>query len=1187
MKRCFALAALCMMAASLYAQEFRATLTGRVIDPSDAPIPGATVVVRSETANTAHTVKTDSRGNYTVPLLQPGAYSVSASAEGFKVANRTGLQLTVAETSNLDLHLEVGGVNQEVTVTAEAPLLESSNADRGSVLSAQEVAEFPLNGRNPLMLSALVPGVIYNGESIYQRPFDNGAIARWDISGSGGNNEYLLDGAPNNAQAGGNNVAYVPPVDAVQEFKIQTNAYDAQYGKSGGGVVNVALKSGGNRLHGTLYEFMRRNALDANSFQNNSQGAPKDGHYLDQYGGQLDGPIFIPKIYDGRNKSFFLVTYEGYREGTPQPLTLSVPEMEMRTGDFSKLYDASNRLITIYDPQTTRLQSGSTYIRTPFPNNIIPADRINPISAKIATFYPKPNEHPAGVNYAQQNYFASGGYNPAADDFYNMVFKFDHNFGDKHHVFFRQASNDRTEMRGTNGIVGVVGANGPLPLKRINDAYALDWVSTLTPSLLLNLRASFGRYIESNAGYIDQDFDMTSLGFPKSLVSALPYNPGFGYYTLSGYIELGKSSPSKNTTNTWAVSGSITKINGSHTTKAGYDARWIQYAVQTPGTVFQLSESSNVYTCANYANCDPQSGNSLAGWLLGTPNSGTVNYNSFFIYMQPYMAPWVQHDWRISPRLTVNAGFRMDYNFPPNERFDRMNHGFDPQVVSPLDSQINHTTSPDLPNPLHGGLLFAGVGGVPSRAGIVDKATYQPRVGAAYTLTPKTVIRGGWGRFYINPSNNFQQSTGFNAQTTLTASNDGNRTNIANLIDNPFPQGINTPQGSSAGLLTYVGRSFNFANPDYHVPHNDLFSFSIQRVLGSRGKLELTYSGSRGHDLETFKNFNVQGDGAFRDACNPLLGHSVSFCNAGITNPYKNLPSFVGTSWYTANTISRNSILTPFPQFTGLTEYMLNTGASWYNSLQALYTMRMRGGINLNINYSFSKTIQRNQYLDAQNEVMQQGLVQYDRPHRFVASMVAPLPIGRGHHLFNSKNGFINRLASGWQQTLMFQMQSGQPWALPSNVLYVENATLPHGWGPARIQVLKPCVAQQLDDGSINMLAYSKDYGCTSYNFLIVNTTYNPRYTPFYDGRVRYQPTIMADASLNKMTRINETFSAQFRFEVFNVGNSFFVSQFSNGTQSIINNASDPNFGSLRKAGVSAPLSNYPRQMQLGFKLMW
>ena len=591
MRNCrgFALLAVSLAAGAVWAQEFRATLTGRVVDPSDAPIVDASITVKNEGTNVAYPAKTDSRGNYTVAFLPPGEYSATASAPGFRPAVRSGLPLSVAQAATQDFKLEIGAVTQEVTVSAEAPLLEQTNGDRGGLIDAEAVTEYPLNGRNPFMLSMLVPGVDYNGELVYQRPFDNGAIARWNINGSNANNEFLLDGAPNNAQAGTNNIAYVPPVDSVAEFKIQTNSYDAQYGKSAGGIVNVALKSGGNRVHGTVYEFARRNALDTNSFQNNSRGAPKEGHYLDQFGTQLDGPLYLPKIYDGRNRTFFLFNYEGYREGTPQPLVLSVPEPDMRNGDFSKLLDGAGRLITVFDPTTTARGADGVYRRTPFPGNIISKDRINPIARKIVDFYPLPNTKTAGVAYAQQNYFASGGANPAKDRFYNLVFKFDQNFGTRHRAFFRHGSNDRTEMRSTNGILDKPGADGPQPLKRINDAYVLDWVTMLSPSMILNPRVSFSRYLYSNDAVVAKKFEMTSLGFPASLAASLPYNPGFGRYALDEYLTLGKAGASKDVTNTWVIAASLTKISGTHTTKAGYDARWIQYAYQNTGTVFQLS----------------------------------------------------------------------------------------------------------------------------------------------------------------------------------------------------------------------------------------------------------------------------------------------------------------------------------------------------------------------------------------------------------------------------------------------------------------------------------------------------------------------------------------------------------------------------------------------------------------------
>ena len=365
------------------AQEFRASITGRVTDSSEAVVAGATVEARNVETNVTTTAATDALGNYNLLFLRPGSYVVTVEAAGFKKYAREGLLLNVGQTVAVDVRLELGAVSEQVTVTAETPLLETTKADRGNVIGEKLVAELPLNSRNPFMLAMFTAGVNFVGAFIYQRPFDNGAIAQWSVNGSGiMENEYLLDGAPNNAQAGANNIALVPPVDAVQEFKIQTNSYDAQYGKTGGGIVNVSLKSGTNALHGTLYEFARRNGWDANMFQNNARGKPRDGHLLDQYGGQVEGPVILPKLWDGRNRTFFMISYERYREDTPNPFTLSVPEPEMRNGDFSKLADAQGRPVTIYDPATGRA-SGANWVRDPFPGNRIPSGRVNPVARRI------------------------------------------------------------------------------------------------------------------------------------------------------------------------------------------------------------------------------------------------------------------------------------------------------------------------------------------------------------------------------------------------------------------------------------------------------------------------------------------------------------------------------------------------------------------------------------------------------------------------------------------------------------------------------------------------------------------------------------------------------------------------------------------------------------------------------------
>ena len=403
---------LCLFPFLLVAQEFRATVTGRVTDPSGATVPNAVVQARNLGTNEVATATTDNLGNFTIPLLKPATYNISVEAVGFKKTTQENLLLNVGQTATVNLMLEVGGVDESVSVEAESPLLETAKADRGLVIDTQRVREFPLNARNPFMLSVLSAGVNFNGNIIYQRPFDNGAIADWNINGGyDRNNEFLLDGAPNNGQAGNNNIALVPSVDAVQEFKVQTNSFDAQYGKSAGGIVNVSLKSGGNAIHGTAYEFARRVQWDANSFQNNAAGLDKrgcgssssasdticrnkaEGHFLDQYGFTVGGPIYFPKLYDGRNKSFFFGAYEGYREGTPTPLRLSVPAPEFLNGDFSNLKDSNGNKITIYNPFTGRDVNG-TWTRDPFPDNKIRGDLLNPIAVKILSLYPKPNIFP-------------------------------------------------------------------------------------------------------------------------------------------------------------------------------------------------------------------------------------------------------------------------------------------------------------------------------------------------------------------------------------------------------------------------------------------------------------------------------------------------------------------------------------------------------------------------------------------------------------------------------------------------------------------------------------------------------------------------------------------------------------------------------------------------------------------------
>lgn len=1163
----------------VHGQEFRGTITGRVLDTSQGAVPGAQVEVRHVGTNETTRAVTDAQGNYTVPFLRPGTYVVTVEHPGFKKFAREDVILNVGAAVTVNITLEVGMVSEQVIVTGEAPLLETAKADRGGVVDRQRVHELPLNARNPFMLGAIVAGVKYTGAIIWQRPFDNGAIAEWSVNGSQHrSSEFLLDGAPNNSQAGVNNIAYVPPVDSVQEFKVHTNIYDAQFGKTGGGIVNVSLKSGTNRLHGSAYEFARRTGWDANTFQNNALGRPRTQHLLDQYGFQLDGPVVLPRVFDGRNKLFFMTNYERYREKTPFPVTESVPAPEFLEGDFSKLVDANGRQILIYDPATGR-QVGNEWVRDPFPGNRIPQGRINPVARKILSYYPQPNITTPGSNYSQNNLFLPQ--NVGYDAFYNFVLKFDANHGDRHRTFYRYAANRRDEDTHESGaVLKGPGQGGEHPSQRVNDHITADWVATLRPTLLLNLRASFNRYVHWSMSRDNEGFDLTTLGFPASLVSQIPGGPNFGRYEFAEYSYLGNYGYG-NWTNTWAFHPTATKIAGGHTVKFGADLRWVQYAVKNRGNPLYFY-SGRTFTQRQFNRADALSGNSIASFLLGYPESGYSDHNAFPLYLHRYGAFYVQDDWKVSRRLTLNLGFRWDLNWPPDERFNRLNRGFDFASINPVDAQVDRNRFPDLPR-LRGGLLFAGVGSLPRTAADLDKDNLQPRFGVAYQLHPKVVFRGGWGRVFVNPNNQYLQGYGFSTRTTYVASGDSHRTPL-NSISNPYPEGLQKPVGAAAGLATFLGQGLNYVRPDFRIPHVNQFSAGFQLELPGGQMLEASYVGSRTRNLQMSKSMN-EVDLAFRQKCNYMEGGRSAYCDEQLPNPFHGIRAFEGTGHFTRTTLARSQLARPMPHFAGITDVTNNDGAMWYDSLQVTHQLRGRGA-NVLTSYTFSKHIEQEGYLDVQRSVLQRSLYFTDTPHRLTVATVWELPFGRGRKLLNTSHRLWSRVFSGWQTTQLFTLQSGRPANLPSGVRYLRDARIEKvDWSAHQVRGIRPCLARLNEDGSITFQPFSLAYGCgtdlSTYNFLIL-PPYAPRETPYRSNNIRIHGLINMDMSVSKTTLISERVRVQFRAEAFNAfnTNSMYRQQFSTG----VNSAA---FGTIIRSTVTAWNANFPRHIQLAVKVLW
>jgi hypothetical protein len=1163
-------ALLLALAGSTTAQEFRATVKGQVVDSSKASLPGATVTVRNQDTNEVATATTNNDGNYTIPFLRPGTYTLTVEMSGFQKYSRTDMRLEVGQVAQVNAQLGVGGLTENVNVSAEAPLLDTSNANRGTVIDSARIAELPLQSRSPMALAVLVAGVNYNAQAIYLRPFDNGALADWSMNGGQNrNNEFLLDGAPNNANQGGNNIAYVPPAEAVQEFKVSTNSYDAQYGRTAGGVVNMSLKSGTNNFHGVGYDFMRRKALAANSFLLNSRNASKTDQYIDQYGFSVDGPIF-------KNKTFFLFTGEKYREGTPAPQNSTVPTAAMKNGDFSGLTDAQGRRITIYDPATGRDVNG-VWTRDPFPNNIIPGDRISSVARSIMQYYPDPNYTTAGAAPWQNNLDYAEHFNK--DLFWNWVGKVDHNFGANDRAFFRWGENERNEVRNTTAIRSGPAQDGQLPLWRANRALVGDWVHILGPGTVFNLRGGYTYFLEWSYSQDSLGFDATKF-WPASLVNQMPssaINGIFPRIEVEQFVSLSRgSAPNRN--RNYTIQPNISLTRGAHNVRSGLDMRWTNVYNENYNNSGGIVQFNRSFTRSTINSTNELEGNAFASFLLGAPSGGQVDVNPKPHYEWFFAAPWIQDDWRVNNKLTLNLGFRWDFNGSVREANNMLNYAFDPTIVNPISTRVGQQVM--------GGIRFAGVDGAPTTPTKYDKNNYQFRTGFAYSINDKTVLRGGWGKYFLNPT--FQgNNSGFSLATPIIASNDGNRTPTY-ALGNPWPNGIQDPPGSSLGPLTFLGRGPSFSNPDFVVPNVHQFSLGIQRELPWRTSLEVTYAGSRSYDIEgNFGGFN-EPSAAFQAQCDVTLGGSRSLCDQQVANPFFNVPGFEGTTRFSSATISRFELARPFPAFGGFSRNQNNLGRMWYDSAQFVANKRWSKGVTVNASYTWvprwteeganTTTGIGAAYVDEVSLLKNRGPYFSQRKHRLTASGVWEMP-----WLRNSRS-IVGRVLGGWSVAPMLVFQTGQPWDMPGNVdlapgVNLDDVALSGKKEGQFIYGVKPCVGQRQSNGTYSLLSVSTAYGCTEPYFLI-REAFQRRTTMFRYDEFRRPAFWQVDMNFAKTTAITQKMRFQVRLEAFNLFNSPMYDE-----RNYNQTTSSADFGRINRNITGQ--SNFQRFVQLGFKLIY
>ena len=1024
---------LLLLVSAVTAQEVRGTLAGRVLDPSGAPIPQARVRVLNQDTGLETNVVSNDAGLYVAPYLIPGRYTVRVEQPGFKKLERKNLEVRINDRLEVDLTLAVGEVTETVSVTAETPLLETSTASLGQVIDARRVAELPIAHGNPFALIGTSGGAGFARSATLDRPFEPTHIVGYSMDGARSNrSDVQIDGVSAAATAGNNEVtaSYVPPADTVSEMKIQTAPFDATVGQTEGGVVNVSMKSGTNAFHGTGYYFAMNPALNANLFFANRQNQPIADFKYNRFGGTFSGPVVLPKLYNGKNKTFFMIGGESILETRPRGNVLTVPDEAQRRGDFSGLLRLGANY-QIYDPATRRA-SGALFESQPLPGNIVPASRISPTARQLLTYFALPNDRGTadGRNNLQLPNL------PEPITYYTVTGRLDHNFTDRTRMYLRGSGYLRDSDY--DDFFGSI-ATGQF-FQFDSKSGALDAVHTFSPTLVMNVRAGYNRYIRLYDGDPEtRGLDLTKLGFPAYYNNLIdPAVRRFPVINIGGYTSTYNGTLYRPTDTAMALA-SMDKLAGKHTLKFG-----MEYRAYIENQYNDDNVSTGTFTFDSGWTRGPLStaagapvGQSMAAFLLGLPSSGSVDRRASYAQKSSVWAPYFQDEWRVSSNLTLTLGLRYEVEGPLTERFDRTVRGYDLATPLPIAAQIRAAYAanplPERPAaqfPVSGGLTFANVGGLPRTLWNTDRNNFMPRVGVAWKLGANTVVRAGYGTFFgfLGARRGDVLQTGFSQTTPMNPSLDGGLTFRATL-GNPFPDGVIAPLGSQPGIMSNVGNAVTAFNQNPLAPMMQRWQIGIQRTLPGKWVAEATYVGNRGSDIELNRNLNAIPNEAL--STSPFRDQTrINFLAANFPNPYQAL--LPGTSRAGA-LISRATLLTAYPHFTSinLTE---NTGSSSYHSAQLRLERRFNAGWTFQGAYTFSKFIEAIGLLNGADVRPHRAISDQDFPHRFVATGIWELPFGKGRRWISRAAGA--ELWSGWQVQGVYTFQSGQALSW-GNVLFL------------------------------------------------------------------------------------------------------------------------------------------------------
>jgi hypothetical protein len=1113
------------------AQSFTGRIVGSVIDSTGGLIAGAQIKATEVATNRTAATATNPDGNFSFNELPRGEYLLEISAPGFKSSLRKGIQLAIGQQARVDVRMEVGSVTESVEVVADASLLETVDSVVGKVVDNKRITELPLNSRNVFSLLYLTPGVTGSVSSTYSTGFAiNGARnSMLDI---------LVDGVstahPTVNGFSGNST--FPPVEAIAEFKVLGANYSAEFGRSNGGIVNVVYKSGTNTLHGSLFEFLRNSKLDANDFFNNRQGRQLGSFKRNQFGGMVNGRI-------KKDKTFFLASYEGLRERSSANTSTTVPTLPQRTGDFSQTRAANGAAVNIYNPFSTRAQ-GTGFVRDAFPGNIVPASMMDPVAVNAMKYYPLPNTVVNAVTNLN-NYFNVGA---RSFDQNQIDGRLDHNLTDKQRIFGRFSWRENLDSPPMYFPEELTIAEGRVNQGVRQPSASIDYTNALSPTTVWTMRAGFSR---SLFDYDNQGlgFKPSALGLPASLDSVVDRQM-FPRIGPSGYVSLGGNDHRFSTFNTYTLLSNLSKIVGNHSLKMGWEGRMIRVNVWEARSAGTFNFAQGFTQGPNPNTASATAGNSIASMLLGTGTTGNVLIRNWknVAAQSFYHAFYLQDDWRITKKLTLNIGLRYEVDLPRTERYNRFNW-LDPYAVSPLSGKVPGVGD------LRGGVKFVGVDGNPRTQFNKDLNNFGPRIGLAYQMDAKTVVRAAYGHFF-GPSRQAAQGTvgpfGFRVEYPWVTTTDG--ITPFNRLSNPYPEGFRDVPGSADGLLTQAGANLQAFLQDSPSPWNMMWNFTLQRELPGAVLLESSYIGNRGLYLSR------SGEGGMElNQLDPQYLALGSALNQTVPNPFFGI---VNNGVHLSRTIARGQLLRPFPQFTNVQPLYDAGSNSIYHSWQNTFRRRFSQGFMFEGSYTWAKMLDTgDSHQNTFDVAASRALSGQDIAHRFVTSVLYDLPIGRGRRIDTGDAKFVNAILGGWQVNGIVTFQSGTPVELSANNtsgLFAAR-TQPNSTG---VSGKKTGPVQERLGSYFTQSAYSQPAAFTFGNL--------SRFLP----DVRNDSVRNWDISLFKQFQLREKFTMQFRTELFNAMNTV---RFGGPNTSVTSNA----FGTITSQ------ANAPRQIQFGLKLLW